>query len=82
MNRQQLASLDAVFEAIPELEFDQTANLAAEVGLDQWAHLAVRMQSRFRIWSLIIPWGCKSALRKWHQRRSVVGCGAGGGRVR
>ena len=41
----------------------------------------VRMQSRFRIWSLIRRWGCKSALRKWHMRRSVGGCGAGAGRV-
>ena len=29
-----------VLAAIPELEFDQTANLAAEVGRDLWAHLA------------------------------------------
>ena len=29
-----------VFEAISELEFDQTANLAVEAGRDQWAHLA------------------------------------------
>ena len=29
-----------VFEAIPELEFDQTANLAAEAGHDHWTHLA------------------------------------------
>ena len=29
-----------MFEAIPELEFDQTANLAAEAGHDQWTHLA------------------------------------------
>ena len=27
-----------MFEAIPELEFDQTANLAAEAGHDQWTH--------------------------------------------
>ena len=30
----------------------------------------------------IEPWSCKSALRKWHMRRSVGGCGAGAGRVR
>ena len=29
-----------MFEEIPELEFDQTANLAAEAGHDQWTHLA------------------------------------------
>ena len=34
-----------------------------------------RMQSRSRNWSLIRPGGCKSALRKWHMRRSVEGCG-------
>ena len=42
----------------------------------------VRMQSRSRILSLIRPWGCKSALRKWHMRgawvgemQALVGCG-------
>ena len=40
MNGQQLAAPEGVFEAIPELEFDQTANLAAEAGHDQWTHLA------------------------------------------
>ena len=33
MNRRRLAALEGVFEAIPELEFDQTVNLAAEAGL-------------------------------------------------
>ncbi len=37
---QRLATLDAVFEAIPELEFDQTANLRAEAGHDRWLHNA------------------------------------------
>ena len=40
MNGQQLTAPEVVFEAIPELEFDQTANLAAEAGHDQWTHLA------------------------------------------
>ena len=40
MNRQQLAALDGVFEANPELEFDRTANLAAEAGHDHWTHPA------------------------------------------
>ena len=40
LNGQQLAALDGVFEQIPELEFDQTANLAAEAGHDQWTHPA------------------------------------------
>lgn len=32
---QQLAAPEAVLEAIPELEFDQTANQAAEAGHDR-----------------------------------------------
>ena len=40
LNGQQLESLDAVFEAIPDLEFDQTANLVAEAVHDLWMHLA------------------------------------------
>ena len=40
MNGQQLAAPEGVFEAIPELEFDQTANLAAEAGRDLWTHPA------------------------------------------
>ena len=34
MNRQELAVPAGVFEAIPELEFDQAANLVAEAGRD------------------------------------------------
>ena len=40
LNGQQLAAPEWEFEAIPELEFDQTANLAAEAGHDQWTHPA------------------------------------------
>ena len=40
MNGQQLAAPEGVFEAIPELEFAQTANLAEEAGHDQWTHPA------------------------------------------
>ena len=40
LNGQQLAAPEWLFEAIPELEFDQTLNLAAEAGHDQWTHLA------------------------------------------
>ena len=40
MNRHQLTAPEGVFDAIPELEFDQTANLAAEAGHDQWTHPA------------------------------------------
>ena len=39
--RQQLAAPEGMFEAIPELEFDQTANLAAEAGRDQWSQSAL-----------------------------------------
>ena len=70
-----------VFKAIPELEFGETANLAAEAGHDQWTHLACADAEPLGAWSLIRPYGCKSALRKWHRRRSVRGCGAGAGRV-
>ena len=37
---QRLATLDAVSEAIPELEFDQTANLRAEGGHERLLHNA------------------------------------------
>ena len=40
MNGQLLAAPEGVFEAIPELEFYQTANLVAEAGHDQWTHRA------------------------------------------
>ncbi len=35
---QRLTTLDAVFEAIHELEFDPTANLTAEAGHDRLVH--------------------------------------------
>ena len=38
MNGQQLAAPEGVFEAIPELEFNQAANLAAEAGHVLWTH--------------------------------------------
>ena len=38
MNGQQLAAPEWVLEAIPELEFDQTANLADDAGHDRWPH--------------------------------------------
>ena len=37
-NRQEPAAPEAVFEAIPELEFDETANLTAEARHDQLLH--------------------------------------------
>ena len=37
---QELAAPEAVFEAIPELEFDQTANQRAEAGHDRLGHNA------------------------------------------
>ena len=61
LNGQQLAAPEGVFEAIPELEFDQMLNLAAEAGHDQWRTSQVPLQSRSRNWSLIRPWSCKSA---------------------
>ena len=38
MSGQQRAAPEGVFEAIPELEFDQTLNLVAEAGHDQWTN--------------------------------------------
>ena len=35
---QRLAALEAVFATIPELEFDQTANLRAEAGHNRVLH--------------------------------------------
>ena len=40
MNGQQPTAPEGMFEAIPELEVDQTANLAAEAGHYQWTHPA------------------------------------------
>ena len=40
INGQQLTALEGVFEANPALEFDQTLDLVAEAGRDQWAHPA------------------------------------------
>ena len=37
---QRLAAPEAVFEAIPEVEFDQTANLTAEAGHERLLHNA------------------------------------------
>ena len=37
---QELAAPEAVFEAIPELEFDQTENLRVEAGHDRLVHNA------------------------------------------
>ena len=37
---QRLAASESVFEAIPELEFDQTENLTAEAGHDRLLHNA------------------------------------------
>ncbi len=61
VNAQQLIAPKAV-EAISELEYDQTANLAAKAGHDQWTPLWMRMQSQSRTWSLIKSWVCNSAL--------------------
>ena len=38
INGQQLAAREGVLEAMPEVEFDQTVNLAAEAGRDPWTH--------------------------------------------
>jgi hypothetical protein len=61
---QRLAAPEAVFEAIPELEFDQTANPTAEAGLIGWCTLRVSMQSRSRKWSSIRHRRGHTALQK------------------
>ena len=40
LNGLQLFASERVFEAIPELESDQSANLVAEAGRDLWTHPA------------------------------------------
>ncbi len=37
---QELDAPESIFEAIPKLECDQTANLRAEAGHDRWLHNA------------------------------------------
>ena len=61
-NGQELAAVVAVFEAIHELEFDQTANLRARTRHDRLLHDAGILQSRFRKWSLTRHWGDNPAL--------------------
>ena len=80
-NAQQLMGPEAV-EAIPELEFDQTANLTAEAEHDSWWPTRVRMQSRSRSWSSTRRWVGNSALQKWFMWRSVCRCGSDAGLVR
>ena len=48
---QRLAAPEAVFEAIPELEFAQTANPRLKPGMIGWCTLRVSMQSRSWKWS-------------------------------
>ena len=45
---QGLAAPEAVFEAMSELERDQTANLRVEAGMIGWGTMRVLMQSRYR----------------------------------
>ena len=59
---QELAAPVAVFEAIPELEFDQTANLRAEAGHDRLLYIAGVEAEPFRNWSLTRHWGSNPAL--------------------
>ena len=81
MNRQQLAAPDGVFEAIPELEFDQTANLAAEAGHDQWAHPAGADAEPIPELEFDQMLGLKiCGAQMAHSAEG--GCGSGAGRVR
>ena len=60
--RQELAAPEAVSEAIPELEFDQTVNLRAEAGIIGCCTMRVSLQSRSRNWSSTRHWGGNPAL--------------------
>ena len=71
-----------MFEAIPALEFDQTANLAAEAGHVLWTQPAGVDTEAVSELEFDQALGVKSALSRWHMRRSVGGCGSGAGRVR
>jgi len=61
---QRLAAPEAVFEAIPELEFAQTANPRLKPGMIGWCTLRVSMQSRSRKWSSIRHRRGHTALQK------------------
>ena len=64
MNGQQLKALERVSKASPALVFDQTVNLAAEVGHVQWTHLAGADAGPVPDLDLPRTWRCKSGLRK------------------
>jgi len=73
---QELIAPVAVFEAIPEVEFDQTVWTAGEVvqeqvqinaaklqpGMIGWGTMRVSMQSRSRNWSSTRHWGSNPAM--------------------
>ena len=79
---QELAAPVAVFEAIHELEFDQTANLTARTGHDRLGHDAGVDTEPAPNCCLIRHWGGNPALKRWHMRRSADWCGSGAGVVR
>ena len=60
--RQELAAPEAVSEAIPELEFDQTVNLRAEAGHDRLLHNADIDAEPILDWSSNRHWGGNPAL--------------------
>ncbi len=68
-NQAQLALAEVEFEAIPELEFDQTANLAGKPGMISGRLLRMRSQSRH--WRLIRRWVGNPSLQKYLVWRSV-----------
>ena len=74
---QQLIAPEAV-EAIPEIEFDQTANLTAEAGDYQWKSPVGADAEPVRNWSLIRRWVGNPALQEWRTRRSIVNGTCGG----
>ncbi len=60
-NAQLLIAPEAV-EAIPKLEFDQTANITAEAGDNQWTSPVGADAEPIPKWSLIRLWVGNSAL--------------------
>ena len=79
--RQELAAPEAVSEAIPELEFDQTVNLRAEAGHDRLLHNAGVVAEPIPELEFDQTLGWKSVLQKWHMRWSVERCGSDAGAV-
>ncbi len=78
-NAQQLIAPEAV-EAIPKLGFDQTANLTAEAGDNQWTSPVDVDAEPVPELEFDQTGVGNPALQEWHTRRSVSRRGAAAGR--